>query len=190
MVRSFSGAPPDPAVLDRVLHLALQAPSAGNTGGWDAVVLEGQEQTETFWLATTTAEWRTRSPRWPGLRRAPVVVVLYADPAAYLARYGEPDKSSAGLGGDLGAWPIPYWHVDTGMAALLLLLGAVDVGLAACFLGNFRGEDELSRALGVPGDRRYLGAVLMGEAGAGDTPSPSSARRRRTAEEVFHRGCW
>lgn len=190
MVRSFSGAPPEPAVVDRLLRLALRAPSAGNTGGWDAVVLEGPEQIEKFWLATTTAEWRQRSPRWPGLRRAPVAVVLYADPGAYLARYGEPDKASSGLGRDAGAWPIPYWHVDTGMAVLLLLLGAVDLGLAACFLGNFRGEDELRQALGVPGDRRYLGAVLIGEAGDDDAPSRSSARRRRSPEEVFHRGCW
>jgi len=190
MVRAFSGAPPDPATLERILRLALRAPSAGNTDGWDGVVLEGPEQTERFWLATTTDEWRRRSWRWPGLRRAPVVVALFADPAAYLERYREPDKASSGLGGDTAAWPVPYWHVDTAMASLLLLLGAVDAGLAACFLGNFRGEDELRRALGVPEDRRYLGAVLIGEGGDDDVPSRSSLRRRRSPDEVFHRGAW
>lgn len=189
MVRSFSGVPPGPAQLDELLRLALRAPSAGNTGGWDAVVLEGPSETERFWRATTTPDWRRRSARWPGLERAPVVVVLYADPGAYLARYQEPDKAASGLGDDLGAWRVPYWLVDTGMAALLLLLGAVDVGLAACFLGNFRGEDELRRELGVPADRRYLGAVLLGEADD-DTPSRSSSRRRRSPGEVFHRGSW
>ncbi len=190
MVRSFSGAPPHPEALDRILRLALRAPSAGNTGGWDAVVLEGPDQTERFWAATTTDDWRRRSARWPGLRRAPVVVVLFADPAAYLQRYRQPDKAASGLGDDDAAWPVPYWHVDTGMAALLLLLGAVDADLAACFLGNFRGEGDLRLALGVPEDRRYLGAVLVGEAGEDDVPTVSSLRRRRSPEEVFHRGAW
>jgi nitroreductase len=190
MVRSFSGAAPDSALLERLLRLALRAPSAGNTRGWDAVVLEGPKQTEAFWRATTTPAWRARSARWPGLRRAPVVIAMFAHPQAYLERYREPDKAASGLGAGTEAWPVPYWHVDTGMAVLLLLLGAVDLGLAACFIGNFRGEDALRRALGVPGERRYVGAVLIGEAGGDDPPSRSSARPRRSAEEVFHRGGW
>jgi hypothetical protein len=31
-------------------------------------------------------------------------------------------------------WPVPYWDIDAGMAALLMLLTAVD-GLGACFFG-------------------------------------------------------
>jgi nitroreductase len=190
MVRSFSPEPLPRALLDRILGLALRAPSAGNAAGWDAVVLEGPAETEAFWTATTTPDWRARSSRWPGLRRAPVVVVLFSSPAAYLARYSEPDKEPAGLWAGVDVWPVPYWDVDTGMAALLLLLGAVDAGLGACFLGNFRGEDALRAALAVPEDRRYLGAVLIGRAGADDPPTASARRPRRTLEEVFHRSRW
>jgi nitroreductase len=85
---------------------------------------------------------------------------------------------------------VPYWFVDTGFAALLLLLGAVDAGLGACFLGNFRGEEALAAALGVPDDRRYAGTVLLGEPGGDDPPSASLARGRRRAEDVVHRGRW
>lgn len=190
MVRSFSGESPDPATLHRIFELALRAPSAGNSQGWDAVVLEGPNQTETFWATTTTAAWRERSRRWEGLQRAPVVVVLFADPGAYLLRYRQPDKQASGLGSGLERWPVPYWDVDTGMAALLLLLAAVDSGLGACFLGNFRGEDELRLALGVPADRRYVGAVLIGSSAAGDPPASSASRPRRRAEDVFHRCRW
>jgi nitroreductase len=199
MVRSFSGRPVPEALLDRILDSALRAPSAGNTGGWDAVVLRGPAETALLWEATTTAQWRATSRRWPGLVKAPVAVVLFAHPDAYAARYAEPDKETSGLGsgsatgsaiGPDDPWPVPYWFVDTGFGALLLLIAAVDAGLGACFLGNFRGEQSLAAALGVPDDRRYLGTVLIGEAGGDDPPSASLARGRRRLDDVVHWGGW
>ena len=189
MARSFSGAVPPPDTVVRILTSATRAPRAGNTDGWDAVVLQGQ-QTEAFWQATTDEQWRASSRRWQGLRRAPVVVALFTEPAAYLRRYAEKDKASSALGEHPGSWPIPYWFVDAGFAALLLLLGAHNEGLGACFLGNFRGEDALCDALGVPDGRRYVGAVLMGERGGNDPPSPSLSRPRRSATSVLHWGGW
>jgi nitroreductase len=85
---------------------------------------------------------------------------------------------------------VPYWFVDGAFAAMVMLLAATDAGLGACFLGNFRGEPELSAALGVPEDRRYAGAVLMGEPADLDPPSPSLARGRRQVSDVVHRGRW
>ncbi len=196
MTRSFSGRPVPDLVLDRLLDDALRAPSAGNTGGWDAVVLRGPTETALLWEAVTTGPWRASSRRWPGLQKAPVAVLVYAHPGAYLERYAEPDKQASGLGGapndspDNDAWPVPYWFVDAGFPALLLLLGAVDAGLGACFLGNFRGEASLAAALGVPDGRRFLGTVLLGEPGGSDPPSSSLARGRRRPEEVVHRGRW
>jgi nitroreductase len=197
MVRSFSGRPVPGPLLERILDGALRAPSAGNTGGWDVVVLRGPSETDLFWDATTTSQWRMNSRRWPGLRKAPVAVVLFAHPGAYAERYAEPDKEGSGLGAGAGAgqapddvWPVPYWYVDTGFAALLLLLGAADAGLGGSFMGNFRGETDLAKALGVPGDRRYLGTVLLGEAGGDDPPSASLGRGRRRAEDVVHWGRW
>jgi nitroreductase len=188
MVRSFSGRPVPEPLLRQLLDAALRAPSAGNTGGWDAVVLQGRPDLSVFWEATTTARWRAESRRWPGLERAPAAVVLFSRPAAYAERYAEPDKEASGLAA--GPWPVPYWFVDAGFPALLLLLGAVDAGLAACFLGNFRGEEALARALGVPDDRRYVGTVLLGEPGDPDPPSLSLARGRRRAEDVVHWARW
>jgi nitroreductase len=89
-----------------------------------------------------------------------------------------------------GPWPVPYWFVDAGFAAMVMLVAAADAGLGACFLGNFRGEPDLRAALGVPDDRRYAGAVLLGEAGGPDPPSPSLARGRRQVAQVVHRGRW
>ena len=190
MVRSFSDTPMSTEVLRDILDLTVRSPSAGNTAGVDAVVLEGPDETATFWQATTTPDWRDRSRRWPGMARAPVVVVFFAHPVAYADRYAEPDKAGARNPVEVADWPVPYWFVDGAFAALLMLLATVDTGLGACFLGNFRGEHELRVALGVPADRRYVGAVLIGEPDGLDPPSASLARGRRTATDVFHRGHW
>lgn len=196
MVRSFSGAPVPPSVLDAVVHAARTSPSAGNSDGCDLVLLEGRAETEVFWEATTTADWRERSRRWPGLSRAPVVICVFANPRAYLERYDETDKASSGLGstergGDgESAWTVPFWFVDAGFSAYAMLLAACDTGWGACFLGNFRGEGELCQRLGVPTGRRFLGAVLIGKPGGDDRPSASLSWARRETDEVVHRGRW
>jgi nitroreductase len=116
------------------------------------------------------------------------VVLAYADPPAYEARYREPDKVRSD--GEDVEWVVPFWFVDAGFAVMTLLLGATAAGIGASFLGNFRGEEALRSALGVPDDRRWLGAVLLGEAADPDPPSSSTARPRRTIDESVHRGRW
>jgi nitroreductase len=192
MVRSFSGAPVEPSVLDSLLDLAARAPAAGNADGRAFVVLSGPDETKGFWDATTDPEWRETSRRWTGMKRAPVVVVVLVSPAGYMARYAEHDKASSGLGPDGGdaAWPVPYWFFDAGAAVMALLLGATDCGLGACFLGNFRGEERLLESLGVEPNWRYAGAVLIGEPGGSDPPSSSAKRGRTAFSEVVRRGSW
>ena len=188
MTRNFRAGPLDRSGLEDMLAEALRAPSAGNTQGRDLVVLEGHDQTGLYWETTTDAAWRARSRRFAGLRRAPVIVLAFSDPEAYVDRYGEPDKARPdGLEVE---WVVPYWHVDAAFAVMTLLLGASDRELGAAFLGNFRGEDALKAELGVPASRRWFGAVLLGEPDRPDPPSTSTARPRRTVKDSVHRGHW
>jgi nitroreductase len=189
MTRNFSGRPLDPALVDRLVALALRAPSAGNTQGRELVVLEGADETSLYWDATTDPAWRANSKRFAGLARAPIVLLPFADPDAYVSRYREPDKQRQPGEPDL-EWVVPYWLVDTAFSVMTLLFGASDAGVGAGFLGNFRGEAELHAALGVPERFRWLGAVLLGEPAQPDPPSTSSLRPRRTIEECVHRGHW
>ena len=186
MVRTYDPDRPVPDdVLTRALDLATRAPSAGFTQGWDFVVLRTEQQRALFW-ASTTDPFADPDPWLQGMRTAPVLVLCLSDPARYLDRYAEPDKDRTDR--DADRWPVPYWDVDTGMAALILLLAAVDAELGACFFGVPQ-EDRLAvlEAFGAPIDRRIVGVVSLGYA-APDRRSPSLRRGRRPLAEVVHDG--
>ena len=188
MTRNFQELPLERSVVDGILAEALAAPSAGNTQGREFVVLEGVEQTDRYWKATTDATWRARSRRYSGMSRAPVVILAFSDPDAYVERYAEPDKiRSDGAKVD---WVVPYWHVDASFAVMTLLLGAAAQGIGAAFLGNFRGEAAVKDELGVPARFRWLGAVLLGLPALPDPPSTSVTRPSRTEDDAVHRGVW
>jgi nitroreductase len=191
MVRSFSTRPVDPAEVDRILLAALRAPTAGNTQGTAWVVLEGPDQTAVYFDATTDERWRNHYKEWAGgLMRAPVVLLAYSSPGAYVARYAEEDKAAAGLGDRVGAWPVPYWFGDAAFGVMTVLLGAVDSGLGACILGTFRGEAELATRLGVAEGWRLFCAVLLGHPDGHDHRSASLDRAGPDPAERIHRGHW
>ena len=109
---------------------------------------------------------------------------------AYLDRYAEPDKGWTDR--DEARWPVPYWHVDTGMASMLMLLAAVDEGLGACFFGiPPERTDTFREAFGVPASHTPIGAVTLGHRTEDPGSRGSAGRRRRhTLEEVVHRSQW
>jgi nitroreductase len=188
MVRNYDpDRPVPPEVLDRILDNAIRAPSAGFSQGWGFLVLDRREDVERFWAAASPEE--NVKNRWlAGMRRAPVIVVPHANKTAYLDRYAEPDKGWTDR--DEGRWPVPYWDIDTGFAALLMLLTTVDTGLAACFFGIMPERiGPYRREFGVPAEFHPIGAVTIGHP-AGDARSPSLRRGRRGLSEVVHRGAW
>jgi nitroreductase len=191
MVRSFASTPLDPGLVERLLLSALRSPTAGNTGGTAWLVLEGPDETAAYFEEATDERWRAAYRDWyEGLRRAPVLLLAYASPESYVARYAEPDKEGSGLGASADDWPMPYWYGDAAMGVMTVLLGAVDAGLGACILGTFRGEAELSGRLGVPEGWRLYCAVLVGHPDGNDRRSPSLRRPLPTREERIHRGHW
>ena len=188
MVRAFTTEPVEPGVVDALCDLARRAPSAGNSQAVAFLVLDDPEATDRYW-STTLSEERRAGFRWPGLVSAPVLVVVATRPDTYVARYGEPDKASTGLGAAPEAWPVPYWWVDAGAAVEHLLLGAVDAELGACLFGLFEHEAAVAEAFGVPDDWRLVGTVALGHP-APDEPGRSAPRPRRPLGEVVHRSSW
>ncbi len=193
MVRDFTDEPVDAVVLRQLLDDARRTPSAGFTQGLDWLVLNGPAQTAMFWDVTLPVSERPEF-RWPGLLRAPVIVLPLVDRGAYVGRYSEPDKAHSGLGHGADRWPVPFWDVDAGMAAMALLYGVVDAGLGALFFGIFRSENELLADLGVPSGIRPIGAMAIGhrpDTGRIGQREGSPARRpRRSIEDMVHEGRW
>ena len=186
MVRNFSDKAVPPEVVDRILANARRAPSAGHTQGWAFLVLDGREETERYWHATFDSAEARRRFRWQGLFDAPLLIIALSHKDAYLDRYAEADKGWTDR--DERRWPVPYWDIDAGFAALLMVLTAVDAGLGALFFGVFEVE-RFRAAFGVPDAYTPVGAVAVGHP-LPDEPSPSLARGRRPSGEVVHRGRW
>jgi nitroreductase len=188
MVRNYTDEPVDPAVVDRLLRNALHAPSAGFSQGWAFLLLDEPAAVERFWAATTPPDAGVADSWLAGVRRAPVIIVPMSCKRVYLERYAEPDKGWTDL--DERHWPVPYWDIDTGMAALIMLQTVVDEGLGGLFFGISPAEILSFRAaFDVPDDYTPIGAISVGHR-APDRRSPSLRRGRRPVTEVVHRGRW
>ena len=188
MVRAFTDEPIAPEVVDRLLRAANRAPSAGFSQGSAMLVLEAPEDREAFW-ATSDPEGRYKDAP---LHNAGLVVIPCANKEIYLDRYARPDKGWEDR--DEGRWPVPFWHIDTGMLTMLLLLAAVDEGLGALYFGIMPPSvPAVKERFGIPEDFQPIGAVAIGhpdpERNARQKSSAKSITRR-PIEEIAHRGRW
>jgi len=190
MIRHYLPDPVDPDVVERVIAAGLRAPSAGYSQGYALLVLDTARDRARFW---SLAEVEDSPKSWPaatraGVMRAPVLVVALSCKRAYLDRYARPDKGWTDR--SEARWPVPYWHVDTGMVALLMLLAAVDEGLGALFIGMMPEQiPAFRREFGVPEDHDPVGVVLLGH------PDPAAPKRdlrtrKVPADAIVHRHRW
>jgi nitroreductase len=192
MVRAFTGEPVDHAARDRILAAANRAPSAGFSQGYALLTLEGADQLGPFWRLMSAGhdDESDTGPSFDPVTRAPLVVVPMSCKDIYLDRYARQDKGWTDR--DEAHWPVPYWDIDTGFTALLMLLTAVDEGLGALFFGIppdlFA---EFRELYGVPEQYLPIGAVAIGHPDpAADQGGSARVIRRRALDELVHRGRW
>jgi nitroreductase len=185
MVRNYDPERPvSRETIERLLQLAIRAPSAGFSQGWHFLVLDVPADRDRFWqLSTEEGE----PDSWlRGMQSAPVLILAMSDKQAYLDRYAEPDKGWTDR--DEARWPVPYWDIDTGMASLLVLLGAVDEGLVSCFFGVPPSyQAAVKDGFGIPERLRIVGVISLGYA-LPDRKSPSLKRGRRGLDQVLSYG--
>ena len=194
MVHAFTAEPLAPGTAERLLRAANRAPSAGFSQGYSFLLLEDKEQSAPLWqlLYEQTASEGTTQDDGPeqvdALSTAPLVIVPMASKDVYLDRYAQPGKGWTDR--DEARWPIPYWYVDTGFTALLILLAAVDEGLGAVFFGPPDIADFRAR-FGVPATWTPIGAIAVGHPDpANDPVAPAHASDRKPLDELVHRGRW
>lgn len=188
MVRRFDQRPVPRETIDRILDAGRRAPSAGFSQGLELLVLDEPGTVAEFWEITRDPEFG-----WDLEDLAvgpPVIVLPLPDADRYVARYSEPDKIEFGMD-DAANWPVRFWDVDAAMAAMLILLTAVDEGLGAWFFGITHGERELLDRFGVPPRLRPIGILGLGYRAQDEAPRGSwTSRRRRPLAEQIHRNGW
>ena len=188
MVRQFDQRPVPRETIDTVIDIGRRAPSAGFSQGLELLVLDSPETVAEFWQLTSDPEFG-----WDpdDIAVGPTVIVIpLPDAHRYTQRYSEPDKIAFGMD-DAANWPVKFWDIDAAMAAMLMLLAAVEEGLGGWFFGITHGEREFLDRFGVPSDLRPIGILGFGYRAEDEQPSGSwMQRRRRPLEEQVHRNVW
>jgi FMN reductase [NAD(P)H] len=192
MVRNYRPDPIDREALERILLTVRRAPSAGFSQGQRLLVVTDGETRGRIAELAGEAE-AVAEGREPWISRAPVHVFVCTREDDYHDRYREPDKLALGGGEEIG-WPVPFWHVDAGAAMMLLLLGAIDEGLAA---GVFGVPVEATAAakdlLAVPEDVTIVAVVTIGHPASDPSSAAASSRkkeRRRPLDDLVHWERW
>jgi nitroreductase len=158
MVRNYADEPVAREVLERIAAAAQRAPSAGFSQGQRVIIVTDEAARKK--VAEICHEQDYVAAGFdPWISRAPALFIPCVSEEVYRARYREPDKRAPGE--PEMEWPVPYWWFDIGCTSMLILLAAVDEGLAAGFLGTHRTAD-LQAALGIPADFVPAGIVTVG----------------------------
>jgi nitroreductase len=175
MVRNYGPEPVDAETLSRIVSTVRRAPSAGYSQGQRLVVIT-DPTTKQKLADIAEEEERVREGAEPWFTSAAAHVLVCTREGDYHDRYRQPDKLQDG---NEIEWPVPYWHVDAGAALMLLILAALDEGLAAGVYG-FQ-PDNMSRVrelFGIPEDVALVAGVTIGV--PADDPGWSARTSRRT----------
>ena len=128
---------------------------------------------------------------FPGLLKAPVLVIPLGVPSLYINRYKEEDKNNTNLGKGIKEWKVPYWLTDAAFSTMALQLLAIENGLASCFIGLFDREERIKENFSVPETHEALGVLIMGYPDfENEVKGRSQKRKRRPLEDVVHLGKW
>jgi nitroreductase len=178
--------------LERIVRTVRRAPSGGYSQGQRLLVVTDREAIGQIAEIAGEREWVERGNE-PWLSVAPAHVIVLTREDDYHERYQRPDKLAI-TGGEEIEWPVAFWFVDAGAALMLLLLAAIDEGLAAGVYGvTVEARDEFKRLLGIPEDVWVVAGVTVGRGAPDPHSSEASSRfkeRRRPLEEVVRWERW
>lgn len=185
MVRHFKPDPIPREAVERILDLARRTPSAGYTQGQSFIVVMDPERRRAGAETCAEAQYVERFGH-PWIPEAPVQIAACTSEIAYHRRYREPDKLRTD--GTEIDWPVPYWYFDIGGSVMVILLAAVNEGLAARYAAVVD-MPRLRELLGIPDEVTPVGVIPIGYPDK-DVPSPSLRRGRKPVDEVVRWECW
>ena len=174
-----------------IVSTVRRAPSGGYSQGQRLLVVTEDAGRAEVARILGDAGWTTPDDREPWLESAPVHVLVGTREEDYHDRYRKPDKL---VDGEELDWPVPFWFVDAGAALMLLLLAAIDEGLAAGVSGvPLAAAAELRASFGIPEDVHVVALVTIGAPAPDPGWSAVTSRRtqrRRGLDEVVRWERW
>jgi nitroreductase len=187
MHRAFLPDPIDRETIERIAGVIRRAPSGGFSQGGSIVVVTDDEKRHAIARAFGDEHYSLKGRNF--VADAPVHMVISANEALYHARYNEPDKLEA-TGGVEVTWPVPYWFVDAGALMMLVLMAAIDEGLASAFVGHPEQKRIFEELLGLPEDVVPIGLALIGKPGEAPSAGSRLKERQRPAQDLVHWQAW
>ncbi len=137
MIRSYKSDPVPEDKIQRLLEYAVRAPSGGNLQPWEFIVVKSPD---------VRAKLAEATGKQISVVTAPVAIVTCAD------------VERGGKSGGRGSF---FSLIDTAFASLLILLGAVEQGLGACFVGSYDPE-AVAKLFALPDHVRPVGLITIG----------------------------
>ena len=188
MVRHYTGDPVPRDALESIVATVRRAPSAGFSQGQRLLVVDDPE------LLAEIAALGDDEPLEgvePWFETAAAQVFVMTREGDYHERYQRDDKLQEG---EEIEWPVPFWHVDAGAAMMLILVAAIEEGLAAAVYGIFGDDEQKLRALlRIPEDITLVAGISLGH----PLPDPGwssktsrATQRRRAVDELVHWNTW
>jgi nitroreductase len=187
MHRAFLPEPIPEEQIERIVSVIRRAPSGGFSQGGSIVVVTDDEKRAEIARAFGDEHYSLNGRNF--LADAPVHLVISANEALYHARYNEADKLSA-TGGVEVTWPVPYWFVDAGALMMLVLMAAIDEGLASAFVGHPDQKRIFDELLGLPEEVVPIGLAVVGRPGEAPLPGSRMKERQRSLDDLIHRQRW
>ena len=155
--RVYEQTPVEQEKLDKILHAANRAPSAGDLQAYSIVVVRSPAAREALVKAAVDQQF---------VGQAPVVLVFLAELARSSEKYGHRGESL-------------YAIQDATIACAYAQLAAHDLGLAACWVGAFR-KREVQEVVGAIEEQVAVALLPIGYA----AESPFITPRRALSEMV------
>jgi nitroreductase len=187
MHRAFLPDPIPEEQIERIAGVIRRAPSGGFSQGGSIVVVTDEAKRSEIARAFGDEHYSPHGRNY--IADAPVHMVISANESLYHARYNESDKLAT-TGGVEVTWPVPYWFVDAGALMMLVLMAAIDEGLASAFIGHPEQKRIFDELLGLPEDVVPIGLALIGKHGDAPLPGSRMKERQRAKDDLVHRDRW
>jgi len=166
-IRSYTDQDVPDALITKLLGYGHAAPTAGNLHPWEFIIVRDPATRRAMVDTTFRGNDETGSAHQEWLMQAPVLVAVVVNKAKSAARYGEKALKT-------------LVYLDGSACIENILLGAVSLGLASCYISGFR-EAELRALLAVPEAYEVIAFLPIGYAA-----EEGKARPKTPLEDLVH----